>query len=267
MAEYKVIDTEQLDADLTSIAEAIRTKGNTSETLEFPEGFVSAISNISDDALGTFWDIFQNNGNRRNYQFGFSGTGWTDENFRPKYDIILIGYNAGMFRTCTNITDLYTTTVERGIQFDTSQATALNEGFASCTNLMRIPPINVSNATNISGMCISCRNLITIDKLTVTENVKWTTTVFQDCEKLENLIIEGIIGQDGFDVHWSTNLSKTSIESIMTAITTTKAITVTFSKTAVDKAFETSEGANDGSTSTEWTTLVDTRPLSTIALT
>ena len=42
--------------------------------------------------------------------------------------------------------------------------------------------------------------------------------------------------------------------------TTTTGLTVTFSKTAVDKAFETAEGANDGSTSPEWLALVATRP-------
>lgn len=41
MANYLVTDTE-----LTSIADAIRTKGGTSESLEFPTDFVSAIENI-----------------------------------------------------------------------------------------------------------------------------------------------------------------------------------------------------------------------------
>ena len=41
MAEYKVTDTS-----LTSVANAIRTKGNTSSILSFPDGFVSAIQNI-----------------------------------------------------------------------------------------------------------------------------------------------------------------------------------------------------------------------------
>ena len=42
MANYKVSDTE-----LTSIANAIRTKGGTSAGLYFPDGFVTAIGNIS----------------------------------------------------------------------------------------------------------------------------------------------------------------------------------------------------------------------------
>lgn len=47
MALDKLVDSTQLDADLTSIANAIRTKGGTSAQLAFPQGFVSAIEAIS----------------------------------------------------------------------------------------------------------------------------------------------------------------------------------------------------------------------------
>jgi len=47
MAVDKLVDSTQLDADLTSVADAIRTKGGTSAQLAFPSGFVSAINAIS----------------------------------------------------------------------------------------------------------------------------------------------------------------------------------------------------------------------------
>ena len=46
MALDKLVDSTQLDADLTSVANAIRTKGGTSASLAFPAGFVSAIGDI-----------------------------------------------------------------------------------------------------------------------------------------------------------------------------------------------------------------------------
>ena len=46
MSLDKLVDSSQLDTDLTSVANAIRTKGGTSGQLAFPEGFVSAIENI-----------------------------------------------------------------------------------------------------------------------------------------------------------------------------------------------------------------------------
>ena len=48
MADYKVSDTS-----LTSIANAIRTKGGTSASLSFPDGFVTAIGNISTGGSAT----------------------------------------------------------------------------------------------------------------------------------------------------------------------------------------------------------------------
>lgn len=46
MAVDKLVDSTQLDADLTSVANAIRTKGGTSAQLAFPAGFVSAVQAI-----------------------------------------------------------------------------------------------------------------------------------------------------------------------------------------------------------------------------
>lgn len=46
MALDKLVDSTQLDSDLTSVADAIRTKGDTSSVLAFPAGFVSAIGNL-----------------------------------------------------------------------------------------------------------------------------------------------------------------------------------------------------------------------------
>lgn len=46
MAVDKLVDSTQLDADLTSVANAIRAKGGTSASLAFPADFVSAIADI-----------------------------------------------------------------------------------------------------------------------------------------------------------------------------------------------------------------------------
>jgi len=47
MAVDKLVDSTQLNSDLTSVANAIRAKGGTSAQLAFPNGFVSAINGIS----------------------------------------------------------------------------------------------------------------------------------------------------------------------------------------------------------------------------
>lgn len=47
MPTYKMVDTDQLEADLTAVANSIRTKGETTGTLAFPAGFQEAVANIS----------------------------------------------------------------------------------------------------------------------------------------------------------------------------------------------------------------------------
>lgn len=47
MADYKFVNADQLDSDLSSIANAIRKKGGTSASMSFPNGFSSAINAIS----------------------------------------------------------------------------------------------------------------------------------------------------------------------------------------------------------------------------
>lgn len=46
MSVDKLVDSAQLDADLASVASAIRSKGGTSAQLAFPAGFVAAVNAI-----------------------------------------------------------------------------------------------------------------------------------------------------------------------------------------------------------------------------
>lgn len=57
MSVYKLVDSTQLDSDLTSVANAIRAKGGTSASLAFPAGFVSAIDAIPTGGGGYDYDI------------------------------------------------------------------------------------------------------------------------------------------------------------------------------------------------------------------
>ena len=46
MATYKVVDAEQLNADMSSVADSIRTKGGTTDALAWPDGYKTAIDSI-----------------------------------------------------------------------------------------------------------------------------------------------------------------------------------------------------------------------------
>ena len=57
MSVDKLVDSSQLDADLTSVANAIRAKSGGSSQLAFPAGFVSEIGNISGGGGYTIDDL------------------------------------------------------------------------------------------------------------------------------------------------------------------------------------------------------------------
>jgi hypothetical protein len=64
MADYKVVNAEQLDADLSAVADAIRERAGTTEELAFPGGFVSAVEGISNEmeekCMGTLKEFKSN---------------------------------------------------------------------------------------------------------------------------------------------------------------------------------------------------------------
>ncbi len=205
-----------------------------------------------------FWDNYQDNGKRTDYANGFTGygKGWNNNNFYPKYNMKPTKC-ASMFYAWEDATiqtlDLLQRFKECNVEFDTSKATQANQCFAY-SKFTALPAIDLTSVSGIvSKLYYGCPYLETIEKIKIHENIGidgW----FYNNRDLVKLTIEGTIGQNGFNVQWSTKLSKESIVSILTALKDDgePLHTITLSKVAVDKAFETSPGANDGSESQEW---------------
>ena len=162
-----------------------------------------------------FWDDFQQNGNKRNYRNAFFN--WSADNYNPKYPIIM-----------------------------TSQA---NDVFYYCK--MTDTKVDISTTTGMTRCFSACTELVTIRKLTVTENVTYSADCFNDCFKLENITFEGIIGQD-ISFADSPLLSKASIENIFSVLSSTvKGKILTLNLAAVTTAF-------GGTDSQEWLDLIAT---------
>ena len=51
MADYKIVDCQQLDGDLTVLADAIRQRSGTDQKLAFPEGMADTVRNIPSDGV------------------------------------------------------------------------------------------------------------------------------------------------------------------------------------------------------------------------
>ena len=224
-----------------------------------------------------FWDEFQRNGTRDYYPYAFAGVGWNGQNFQPKYPVkiaesingcvgIMVYFNrpTSKFPSPTiDLTDFCKTS-------DFSKAKS-GSGMFKNANVDNIT-VDLSNCENLTetfSMDDYGSPTIKTVRLKVSEKCKEYKNAFGYLSSLINLtFMDGsVISASGMNLRWSTKLSKASIKSVINALsTTTSAYTVTFSKTAVNNAFETATGAADGTTSQEWADLIATKSNWTISL-
>ena len=96
-----------------------------------------------DEQYDAFWDNFQQNGNRRDYNYGFYGGGFNADNFYPKYNIVLEGNNTYTFGHWSyGVAGKTTLNLKERLEecekvLDTSKATGLTAMF-SYSNFTRL---------------------------------------------------------------------------------------------------------------------------------
>lgn len=199
-----------------------------------------------------FWDVFQQNGTRENYENGFAGKGWYKENLTPKYDITP-SFASNIFLNCPYEGDLR----DLPVKLDFSKSQSISNMFGYFYGLTGVGVINTTSSPTCTAVFINARALITIEKFILKADGSQTfSNCFTQCYKLQNIVIDGVIGQDISFQH-STELSKDSITSIINALKVdANGKTLTLSKTAKNKAF----------TADEWNTRVATKSNWTISL-
>lgn len=207
-----------------------------------------------------FWDIVQQSGNRTGYRHTFENADFT--HIDPKHPIRAASAE-GIMQMARKLVSV------NWDKFDLSGATSLYCAFAFCTSLKKIDTelgLNNGTATLMNSLCRHCYELVSVKKVIASPVYVWKDS-FEQCAALEEIRFDGEIGAGGFNMQWSTKLSKASFESVIGHLSvTTSGLSVTFSKIAIDNAFETSTGSADGSTSSEWTALANTRSNWTINL-
>ena len=210
-----------------------------------------------------FWDSYQKKGEVYSAQYMYAQTGWNDETFKPKYSQKYINGAGNMFNS-SGITDLKGILESRGLIFDFKNCTNFLN-FLGYSKLTRVPLISTVKAANLNSFAYSAQNLISIDEIILKNDGSQTfTDAFRSCKALEEIRFSGKIGKS-IDFQWSTKLSKASILSIFNALydngSNAQTLTLTLSLDAVNKAFETSEGANNGANSEELAEIVVWLPL------
>ena len=221
----------------------------------------NGVSQGQQQAYDEFWNAYQSRGTRTNYRNGFGGIGWTDNTLKPKYPILPAVTDAYMMFAAARVQDIATIFPSITVS-GTSQYMFYNN-----YTVTHIGEISLNDEMN--GTFQGCSGLVTIDKLIINyanTSGKAHSSTFSTCSSLKNIVIEGEI-KGNLSVSASTKLSKNSLISSINALSTeSTGKTFTLSTTAVNNAFETSTGANDGSTSEEWLTLTGTRTNWTIAI-
>lgn len=194
-----------------------------------------------------FWDEYQNYGERIAYNRGYTGQGFNFNNFYPKYNITVQGSAIQMFygwsTKSSHEGNLEQRLVDCKVTLDTSQATDMSQAFAY-GRMSHLPLISLKNCTattSTSNIFAYCYQYLKSVKIEVSKDTKFSN-MFVSTNGIEHLSVIGTIAQNGFDIHWSTNLSKASITSIINALSgATNGLTITLSQTAVNNAFTTQE--------------------------
>lgn len=241
------------------------------------------VETLKEAGISEMWDYIQAFGVRTDYS-NFGAVIWTKKNFKPNYNLNVTDCYRMFSYPSEKLEELLISDgrivmkeleTERSIVFDFSKCKNFSFTFA-VSPFSELNVIDVSNATSLAYAfyggywTYSLRDMLglrRIERLICSENTTFDNTSFQYSSAFTYIGFEGVIAKNGLNVSWSTKLDKEShVKLVNTLSSTTSGLSVTVSQTAVNKAFETSEGANDGSTSQEWLNLIATKNNWTISL-
>ena len=227
------------------------------------KGMWDGIEQGKKDAYNEFWDDFQQNGDRTNYDYAFTGSqAWSDVTFKPKYRIAPTSAEY-MFLRAQRITDLKKLLDDMNVTLDFSNCTNVNQIFNSANTITHLPKLDFSKATVYSNLFGWCSALQTIDELVFNPNVTASSNMFASCGALKNLKVSGTIAVSVSFLN--SPLTKESIISVIEALSTTSGGTLTLRKATVN-AIDWTSTMVDGILCNSWTDVINTRSNWTIAL-
>lgn len=169
-----------------------------------------------EDLYNEFWDAFQDNGTKTNYVNAFSGSGWKDSNYNPKYPITATNHAGSMFTYCSNITSTKVAII-------------------------------IDNIAANTMVFFNCKALKTIPSLKVTDKVNGYSDWFYNCNALEEInFTEDSVIKANISFANSPLLTTESVNSIINALkdlTGATAQTLTFHATVGSKLTEEQKAA------------------------
>lgn len=253
-------NVNQVNADFTAIKNKLIEAGVDvpagTPTADYAEKVGTLYNRGKQAEYDAFWDSYQQNGDRVDYRHAFAGLCWTNDIFKPKYDIKPVGNgNAGymMFRDSNLEGDMVELLNRTGVKLDVSGISGGPQYiFSLCRRITRWGELDCSNFTALDSAFNNSFLLNKIDKLIVNSETKFSST-FTGCTALKDITFGGVIGQN-IDFSSCTQLSKASITDIINHLSDDIAgKTLTLSKTAVNNAFTADEWSALESSKQNWT--------------
>ncbi len=161
----------------------------------------------------SFWDSYQDSGNRVNYNHAFANPGWKNDVLKPKFPIVPTLANS-LFLNCR-----YNGDITEQVTLDFSNCTNFSNMCGYAYGITRFGVVDTRAASALNAAFYYARGLVTIDKLILKDDGTQTfNNVFAQNYDLENLTIEGVIGQNGFNVGDAKALTRDSLMSIINAL-------------------------------------------------
>ena len=166
-------------------------------TLQLKTDFDNVYEAGKKSQYDAFWDVYQENGNRIDYQYAFAYKGWKKDAFKPRYDIRPTGSGgAYMFSnggTSSNY-DLAKALEEQSVVLDLSKLTSSTCEFY-LSRFTNLPILDFSGCTSMAGTFDYYQGYV-IRLILSDEGTTTFTNVFRRCYNLTTVIIEsGVIGR------------------------------------------------------------------------
>lgn len=205
---------------LTTIAENEQKVFDAGYSKGIGESYEQGFADGEKSEHDRFWGAYQETGSRLDYQSAFAGIGWNEETFKPKHGIKPNNTNQ-MFMEFNGNFDLAEHLENLGVELDTSSSYNANYMFYK-TKFTRIGNIDLRSATYSQYLFQRSELIKKIDMVILKDDGTTQVTMwFEKCNALEEIRLAGVIGLNGFDIHWSTKLSEASGLSIINALSTT----------------------------------------------
>ena len=181
----------------------------------YQDGHINGVAEGEKAEHDRFWDSYQGNGVRQNYNYAFYYVGWSDDNFYPKYDINAGAINYAFYYS--TITNLEQRLKDCGVIMNTDNTKQLYYTAAYST-ITHFPEIGGTDVTNAENAFLQCTKLVSIKKITVSNTSACSfTNAFRTATALTEIRFGENISPQNLNLQWSP-LSRDSLLSLINGL-------------------------------------------------